>query len=181
MIIAPSLTSNDTMGQQPVVCPLLRWPANSRRRNGNLSNLVFIQMEILAGSGQSHCPPSPPPLRVRCQLSWRVPVSSRSQQHPPLPSRGRGKKTLPVRPKTTLKVCVSKGVDTFSQTPLTFSFLLARKKYWFIFRTWVPGRWTFTGTRTRKHFTSAMLWKCGLQMSSTFLLFLLSYELLFLS
>ena len=102
-----SLTSNDTMGQPPVVCPLLRWPANSRRRNGNLSNLVTIQMEILAGSGQSHCPLPRYVSRSPLALSCRVPVLS-DQQHPLLPPET-GTETLPVRLQSALKDCVLEG------------------------------------------------------------------------
>ena len=124
-----------TREQKPVVWPtLLRWPTNSRRRNGNLSNLVTIQMEILAGSGQSHCPLPRYVSRSPLALSCRVPVLSSDQQHPLLPPET-GTETLPVRLQSSRIVSwrVSEGEmnelsgHIQSQTPATFSFVLPEK------------------------------------------------------
>ena len=47
----------------------------------------------------------------------------------------------------SLKDCLMRGDRTHSAAR---NFLFGKKKWWFIFRTRVPGHWTFIETRTRK-------------------------------
>ena len=95
-----------TREQKPVVWPtLLRWPTNSRRRNGNLSNLVSIQMEILAGSGL------PPPLRVQkptgnCLDEFRC---QKKPATPPADIHRHSHEDSSFRCCQSLKDCVLKG------------------------------------------------------------------------
>ena len=167
MIIALSLlSSNDTMGQQPVVCSPQLTVAGETETS---AIQVSIQMEILAGSGLPP-PPSVQKPTGNCLDEFRCPAEASNTPCCHHESR------RPFRCCQSLKDCVSKGVrggnEQINRTHSEFRRLQ-------LFHLYLPEKiviylphmsaWTLnvhSGTRTRKHIIThirrAVLWKCGL-------------------